>query len=69
MPICIQCHCHLSKKPNVTLLAAATLYLKCANLTAAQWRIHIKMSSPYLIVVISDSEYYYRPPVTLIKSK
>lgn len=69
MPICIQSHCHLSKKPIVTLLTTATLYLKCANLTAAQCGIHIEMSFLYLIEFISDSEYYYHPPVTLIKNK
>lgn len=33
MLMCIQSHCHLSKKPIVTLLTVATWYLKCANLT------------------------------------
>lgn len=51
------------------LLATATRYLKCANLTPAQHRNHIKMSFLYLIAFISDSEYYYYPPVTLIKNK
>lgn len=68
MPICIQSHCHLSKKPIVTLLTTATWYLKCANLTRAQCRIHIKMSFLYLIAFISDSEYYYHPPVTWLKT-
>lgn len=67
MLICIQSYRHLSKKPIVTLLAMATSYLKCANLTPAQCRIHIKMSLPWLIVFISDSEYYYC--FSMIKNK
>lgn len=69
MPICIQSHRHLSEKPIVALLTKASLYLKCANLASIQCRFHIKMSFLYLIVFVSDSEYYYHPPVTLIKNK
>lgn len=69
MPICIQSHRHLSAKPIVALLTKATLYLKCANLASVRCRFHIKMSFLYLIVFVFDSEYYYHPPVTLIKNK
>lgn len=51
MPLWIQSHCHLSKKPIVALLTTASSCSKCANLILVPCRIHIKMSHLYLIAL------------------